>query len=312
MMIIFDIIQKKFSKKLLTSYCHYDIIIIEITEQEVISIGTHNMNDEKSFLTEYSLDNYDRPSVAADIVLFTMRTEAENSYRHEPKSNLSLLLIRRGEHPFLDCWALPGGFMRGRETTEECAYREITEEAGVTPAALMSVGVFSEPDRDPRGRVISHAFLSVAGGEHISVFGGDDAIDARWFDVSFYNDTDGSCILTLTNENTVLKAVLTEKNSRFGRTEYNIVNSGGLAFDHGKIIASALAQLRKYAKDFELIFDFLPEKFTLTELQRVQETIMNISVLPANFRRKIAGYVTETDEYTSGAGHRPAKLFRRK
>ena len=61
-----------------------------------------------------------------------------------------------------------------------------------------------------------------------------------------------------------------------------------------------------------MIFDFLPEKFTLTELQNVQETVMNISVLPANFRRKIAGYVEETDEYTQGAGHRPAKLYRRK
>lgn len=58
--------------------------------------------------------------------------------------------------------------------------------------------------------------------------------------------------------------------------------------------------------------DFLSEKFTLTQLQKVQETIMNISILPANFRRKISDYVVETDEYTQGAGHRPAKLYMRK
>ena len=70
--------------------------------------------------------------------------------------------------------------------------------------------------------------------------------------------------------------------------------------------------MRNRAKDFEMIFDFLPEKFTLTELQNVQETVMNISVLSANFRRKISGLVKETDEYTEGAGHRPAKLYQRK
>ena len=67
-----------------------------------------------------------------------------------------------------------------------------------------------------------------------------------------------------------------------------------------------------FTHDFDMIFDFLPEKFTLTELQIVQETIMNIQILPANFRRKISGYVTETGEYTQGAGHRPAKLYKRK
>lgn len=89
-------------------------------------------------------------------------------------------------------------------------------------------------------------------------------------------------------------------------------DNGGLAFDHAEIIAKALTALRSCAKDFEMIFDFLPEKFTLTELQNVQETVMNISVLPANFRRKVSGLVTETDEYTEGAGHRPAKLYRRR
>ena len=85
-----------------------------------------------------------------------------------------------------------------------------------------------------------------------------------------------------------------------------------LAFDHAAIIASALSLLRIQAKDYDVIFDFLPEKFTLTALQRVQETILNVSVLPANFRRKISDYVIETNEFTVGAGHRPAKLFTRK
>ena len=73
-----------------------------------------------------------------------------------------------------------------------------------------------------------------------------------------------------------------------------------------------MTALRNAVRDYEMLFDFLPEEFTLTALQQVQETILNESTQSANFRRKVAAYVTETDVYTSGAGHRPAKLFRRK
>ena len=269
-------------------------------------------NKEIEFLSSYNIEDFERPSVASDIVIFTMRSGDEDSYRHNPRNSLSVLLVKRGEHPYKDCWALPGGFLRGNETVEECAYREITEETGVIPTALMHMGVFSKPDRDPRGRVISQAFLSVTGDENLNLQSGTDTIDAQWFDISFEKSSKEGCILRLENDNTVMETVLFEKYSRFGKTEYEVIQNGNLAFDHAQIIASALNLLRKSAGDFELIFDFLPEKFTLTQLQKVQETIMNISVLPANFRRKIANYVVETDEYTSGAGHRPAKLFKRK
>jgi hydroxyethylthiazole kinase-like sugar kinase family protein len=68
--------------------------------------------------------------------------------------------------------------MRGNETIEECAYREITEETGITPTALMNIGVFSEPYRDPRGRVISNAFLSITGDENLNPKGSTDAVEA--------------------------------------------------------------------------------------------------------------------------------------
>lgn len=268
-------------------------------------------SDEELFLSAYRIEDYERPSVTTDIALFTIRSEEEDSYRHEPKNTLSMLLIRRGEHPFMNAWALPGGFMRPTETIEACAYREITEEAGITPSALMPVGVFSDPDRDPRGRIISNAFLSIASAD-TRLMSGDDAIDAKWFDVSFTQKKDGSRVLCLQNGDIRLSAVLKDKRGRFGKAEFDVIDSGKLAFDHAKIIATALSALQKCAGDFELIFDFLPETFTLTELQRVQETVMNTSVVPANFRRKIASLVEETNLYTSGAGHRPAKLFRRK
>ena len=175
----------------------------------------------------------------------------------------------------------------------------------------MSIGLFSEPGRDPRGWIISNAFVSVIGTDKENQQSGDDAADAQWFDVSFDSDGD-KYILELCRGDIKIRAVLEEKQSRFGTTSYRITDSGELAFDHARIIAQALSALRNSAKDFDVIFDFLPERFTLTELQNVQETVMNISVLPANFRRKVANLVEETDDYTEGAGHRPAKLFKRR
>ena len=270
------------------------------------------MPSEKEFLSQYNMDDFERPSLTADIVAFMIRSEESDNYKRNSENKLSILLINRGEHPFKGCWALPGGFLQPNETIEDCAYREITEEASVVPVSLMPIGVFSEPERDPRGWIISNAFASIISEESVKQVGGDDASDAQWFDVWFEQGEDGDYHLDLCFEGTKLSAVLTEEETKFGKTSFAIKDSGNLAFDHARIIATALTALREGAKNFDTIFDFLPEKFTLTALQKVQETIMNISILPANFRRKISDYVVETDEYTQGAGHRPAKLYRRK
>ncbi len=270
------------------------------------------MNKEKEFLKSYDMSKYERPSVTADVAAFRIISEESESYRHDSRTRLSILLIRRGGHPFKGMWALPGGFLQPDETIETCAFREIEEETAVKPAALMSVGLFSQPGRDPRGWIISNAFVSVISDPAVKERSGDDAADAGWFDVSFDRDEDGSHRLTLRCGDITLDARLREKSTRFGRTDFTVLDSGGLAFDHASIIATALTALRNGAADFDFIFDFLPEKFTLTQLQNVQETVMNISVLPANFRRKVSGLVAETDEYIRGAGHRPAQLFTRK
>ncbi len=267
---------------------------------------------EEQFLSSYSMENYERPSVTADIVAVTVRTHEEESYRHDPRVSLSILLVKRGVNPYINCWALPGGFLKMNETIEACAYREVREECNLEPVSLMPVGVFSDVERDPRGRIISNAFMSVISSGSEDITGGDDAADARWFDVSFECGDSGIYELTLKDGVTQLSAKLREVRTRFGRTEFELIDSGRLAFDHAKIIAVALSELRRSGSDFETALDFLPEKFTLTALQRVQEVIANVSLLPANFRKKAADYVVETDEFTTGSGHRPAKLFMRR
>ncbi len=270
------------------------------------------MVTENEFLAEYKLSDYERPSVTADVAAFMIRSGEKTSYRKDPEHKLSLLLIRRGGHPYKGMWALPGGFMQSDETVEECALREIMEETSVRPVSIMPVGIFSQPGRDPRGWIISSAYVSIISEESVKQVACDDASDAQWFNVSFEEEEDGIFRLSLSYEDIVLNAVLAEKSASFGRTMFDIVDSGSLAFDHAAIIAAALMALRSAAKSFETVFDFLPEKFTLSALQKVQETIMNVSMLPANFRRMVSKYVEETGEYLRGDGHRPAMLFRRR
>ena len=270
------------------------------------------MDSEKEFLAEYDLSKYDRPSVTADVAAFMISSEERESYRKMPVNKLMLLLIKRGGHPFKGMWALPGGFLQRGETVEQCALREIEEETSVAPTAIMPVGIFSEPERDPRGWIISNAYASIISETDVRQAAMDDASDAQWFSVSFSKVENGEYVLDLTYEDIELKAVLAEKSSGFGRKEFSIIDSGNLAFDHAAIIAAAITALRNQAKNYDTIFDFLPEKFTLTAFQKVQETIMNITVLPGNFRRMVSSYVEQTDEYVRGDGHRPARLYKRK
>lgn len=270
-----------------------------------------NKTEEEVFLENYHIEDYDRPSVTVDIATFCATSEKEESYRKDKEKHLGILLVKRKNPPFKDYWALPGGFLTKGETIEQCAFREIKQETGVKPKALMNMGTFSEDGRDPRGWIISNAFLSVLSGEAKKTTAGEDASEAEWFNISFTKNGSNYSLI-LENENTTLKATLKETKTIFGRSEFEIKKSDGIAFDHAMIIGTAISILRNIGTNFDILFDFLPKKFTLTELQRIQESLLDEEILPANFRRKVKDYVEETGEKTSGAGHRPAKLFTRK
>lgn len=298
-------------------------------------IKMKNKDTEEEFLSTYDISKYDRPSVTTDIAVFSMFAEETENRRKDSEPKLHVLLVRRGKHPFKGMWALPGGFLRPTETMEECALREIKEETNALPVALLPIGTFSKPDRDPRGRIISNAYASIVNAEDVIALGGTDVTDARWFEVSLFRDVhepDDVFTLTLETREDHIMAELRLVESKFGNSKFEIISNdgfyykndeyssyNGLAFDHAKIIAAALSTIRKEAENYTITFDFLPEKFTLTAFQKVQETLMGIqesilgvSLLTANFRRKTADLVEETDEYTEGAGHRPARLYRKK
>ena len=110
---------------------------------------------------------YPRPMLTADCMVTNSRGE--------------VLLVRRGNEPFKGCWALPGGFMEMEETIEHCAVRELEEETHlkVNEKDIRLIGIYSAPDRDPRGRTVTAAFAIRIGDE--TAMAGDDAAEVRWW-----------------------------------------------------------------------------------------------------------------------------------
>ena len=129
---------------------------------------------EAEAIARYRSRNYPKPALTADIVVFTRAGEG-----------LKVLLIRRKGHPFIGKLALPGGFANENEPVELTAARELEEETGVAGLELKLVDIFSKPNRDPRGWVVSVAFVSVVDAGLLNIQAGDDAAEADWYDVSF-------------------------------------------------------------------------------------------------------------------------------
>lgn len=274
----------------------------------------HNGLTEEEFLAAYEPGDYERPSVAADMVIFTVTDAEEANYRKLARKELRILLIKRGAHPYLGSWALPGGFVRPTETTEEAAARELREETGVDEVYLEQLYTFSKPDRDPRTWVMSCSYMALIDSSRVRVEAGDDAAEAAWFQASFRKvEQEGRrevWELNLSHEETVLRAVL-EKETGQSFTESKILDSGGLAFDHARILACGYERLRGKLSYTDLALHLMPEYFTLTQLQQVYEVVLDREFPAAAFRRKAAPMVTETDSYTENEGHRPSRLYRK-
>ncbi|NUP07219.1 MAG: NUDIX hydrolase [Polyangiaceae bacterium] len=217
---------------------------------------------------------FERPALAVDCVVFGLRPSAQDSAAlSQPSSRLVVLLIERALQPFEGRWALPGGFVRIDETLDRAAERELVEESGLSIAYLEQLYTFGELKRDPRERVVSVAYFALVNPVEHVLAAGTDAAKAEWFDVS-----------TLPS----------------------------LAFDHGKIIEVALERLRSKVRYRPIGFGLLPELFTLTQLQKMYETILDRPLDKRNFRKKIASleFVVATEDTERGVPRRAARLFR--
>jgi len=261
--------------------------------------------NEEQFLKQYDPDKYPRPSVTADIVIFTIADKQEANYRKLPEKDFRILLIKRGGHPFLGKWALPGGFVRPDETVGKAANRELIEETGISGGHLEQLYTFSKPGRDPRTWVISCAHMALIKSEDLLLNAGSDADDAQWFSLNI-KEEHGLINMSLSNNDIHLSVKInTEPNDM----ENSIIENDGLAFDHAAIICCALNRLRGKLEYTDLVFKLMPTLFTLSELQQVYETILGKKLYKAAFRRKMKDFVVETGHFTENAGHRPSQLY---
>ncbi|OEV08346.1 NUDIX hydrolase [Streptomyces nanshensis] len=207
--------------------------------------------------------------VTVDLAIFTLRDD-----------QLMVLLIERGVEPFLGRPALPGGYVQKGETLRAGALRELWEEAGIDASRLHleQLGAYGEPRRDPRGRVVTIAYLAL-GPDLPAPVGGTDAERAYWFPVS-----------------------------QLHKQSYE------LAFDHADILSDALEEVRRKLEYTAVATAFCGKSFTLTELRTVYEVVWGQHLDPSNFRRKViktAGFVQPTGEQRLPPTGRPAALYRR-
>jgi len=280
---------------------------------------------EEEFLRAYNPEDYDRPSVTVDMLIFTVTKEEEKNYRKLPDKSLKLLMIKRADHPDIGKWALPGGFVEMNESLEEAARRELKEETNLDNIYMEQLYTWGDVNRDPRTRVISVSYMTLVDSSSLEVNAGDDAEDAKWFKVTCQLAQEKKTLtsngyirekiysLKLTADDQELNATVKVTkivDGKISRTERTQISSEGIAFDHAMIIQYAIERLRNKIEYTDIAFNLMPELFTLTELQQVYEVILGRELLKANFRRKVANMVIETNKYKKEKGHRPSKLFR--
>ena len=188
-------------------------------------------------------------------------------------NKLQVLLTKRNKEPFKGRWAIPGGFIRLSENLDDAAMRVLKEKTDVEDIYLEQLYTFGDPLRYPNARVITCAYYALVKAEDVDhIFENENQDTVNWHDVYKLPD---------------------------------------MAFDHKKIIEYSIHRTRERLEYFPISYKLLPEKFTLTELQRTYELILNKQLDKRNFRKKIlAGdMLIETEEFTKSSSKRPAKLY---
>ncbi|WP_271251667.1 NUDIX hydrolase [Pseudanabaena sp. Chao 1811] len=185
---------------------------------------------------------------------------------------LKVMLIQRDIPPFQGQWAIPGGFVRMDETLEQAALRELQEETGIHDVYLEQLYTFGDLERDPRDRTVTVAYYALINLIEQQIQASTDAREANWFSV-------------------------------------HAIPS--LAFDHEQILQKAIARLRSKIRYEPIGFELLPKKFTLTQLQKLYETVLARPLDKRNFRKKILSMdlLIDTGEVEQGVSHRAAKLY---
>ncbi len=189
------------------------------------------------------------------------------------EKELKVLLIKRGEQPFYDYWALPGDLVNPTEDLRDAPQRILTELTGIDSVFLEQSKTFGKMGRHPSGRVITTVYLSLINVNMVNLKPSSFAETVAW---------------------------------------KSIKSLGSLAFDHDEILEHCLHTLKQSVQQRPIGFELLPELFTLSDLQDLYEVILDESLDKRNFRKKILSMkiLIDTDQMQSGVAHRPARLYK--
>lgn len=256
----------------------------------------------EEFLEHYDETKYRRPSNTVDMILMTVS-----------EGKLKLLLVKRGNHPFIHDWALPGGFVNFDEDLDHAVERELAEETHITKHTYFrQLYTLGNADRDPRTRIISTVYLSLTPEENIKeAKAGDDAADTAWFTISKVTEkTDErgrTSLLTLEDE----QAGIRMEYRIYDKAMHNYVETRSvmlkgsnvkLAADHIKAINMAMDQVQNRAASTGILFNLLPKECTLREIQNAYEAVIGHNTDTGNFRRDIKKMLIDTGKKKKVSG----------
>lgn len=265
---------------------------------------------EEAFLKDYDSSIFEKLSMTTDILIMSVSSEETGNYRKLTEKKFSILLVKRDNYPFKDKWCLPGGFVGIDETLDEAAKRVLKNETNLKDIYIEQLYTFSDVKRDPRMRVVSTSYMALVDKNRLNE---KLCPNASWFNVFMLED-DKSYHVTLDNGNEQIRFVVGKKlrDLTTDRYDFKVLKNEKLAFDHPLVIISGLERLKNKIEYTDIVFNMMPEYFTLGELQQVYEVILNKKLLDPAFRRIIANKVEKTTKVKTGEGHRPSALFRYK
>jgi len=263
---------------------------------------------EEEFLKNYDSKKYDNFAISTDILILSISSTEQNNYRKLSNKHYSVLLVKRKNHPFKDKWCLPGGFVKVDEDLEDAPIRILRDETNLQNIFLEQLYTYGSVNRDPRMRIIATSYMALIDKNRLNE---KLTPNSSWFDITKFEENNLVTIILDNGEEQIKFEIQKElKEKTTDRYKFNLISNDKLAFDHPLIILAGLERLKGKIEYTDVVFNMMPEYFTLGELQQVYEVILEKELLDPAFRRIIKDKVVPTEKYKTGAGHRPSRLFK--
>lgn len=253
---------------------------------------------------------YEKYALSTDLLIFSVSKGEARTCRTLSDKYFSILLVKRTKEPYKGKWCLPGGFVKKEETLDMAADRVLAKETNLHNIYKEQLFTFSDLERDPRTRVISTAYMALIDKARII---DELSEEASWFNIHIEENNE-LVDVTLENDDEQIKFSIKKiiEDKTTNKYKYEVIANDNIAFDHPIIIMTGLDRMKNKVQDTDIIFNLMPEYFTLGELQQIYEVILDKKLLDPAFRRIIADKVIKTNKTIKTGGHRPSIMYKYK